>query len=82
MIQTLVKGLTINTGQILLLRQKHKTWKGNGWYAVFLNSSINFQLGSDFTFASDDPFFPYFLLKAYGYFIIRKIQIDNFSSVG
>ena len=43
---------------IKILKQKHKNREGDGWYAFFVNSSINFQLANNFT--SDAPFLPFF----------------------
>lgn len=61
-------------------KQKHKNREGDGWYAFFVNISINFQLANDFT--SNAPFLLFLLLKVYSNFIVRKFQVDNFGSVG
>lgn len=57
-IQTPVKGLITDTKtNSSLIKQKHTNMEGDGWYAIFMNSSTHFQLVNDFTFTSDAPFF-------------------------
>lgn len=82
MIQTVKGFITDIKTNSSLVKQKHKNLEGDGWYAGFVNSSINFQLVNDFTFTSDAPFFLFLKIKSVVNSIIREFEIDNFGSVG